>query len=161
MGGQKRPKICLRSYWMAPSGLLMFSWQIWDANLIDNSKIGTEFEQNKLALRSMYRWIHCSNSSPILELSVKFASQICHENINKPLDGAYLADFDIDIKHPHTFCEKRGRSPFIVCFGTERKLTQEFLIFWCSIKIGIWAHWANTPCNLCEPYIQCNEQTIY
>ena len=38
-----------------------------------------------------------SNSSPILELSVKFASQICHENINKPLDGAYLADFGIDI----------------------------------------------------------------
>ena len=37
-----------------------------------------------------------SNSSPILELSVKFASQICHENINKPLDGAYLADFGID-----------------------------------------------------------------
>ena len=35
------------------------------------------------------------NSS--LELSVKFASQICHENINKPLDGAYLADFGIDI----------------------------------------------------------------
>ena len=46
----------------------------------------------------MYCQIHCSNSSPILELSVKFASQICHENINKPLDGAYLADFGIDIK---------------------------------------------------------------
>ena len=28
---------------------------------------------------------------------VNFASQICHENINKPLDGAYLAGFDIDI----------------------------------------------------------------
>ena len=38
------------------------------------------------------------NLSPILELSVKFASQICHENINKPLDGAYLAEFDIAIK---------------------------------------------------------------
>ena len=37
------------------------------------------------------------NSSPILELSVKFASQICHENTNKPLDGTYLADFGIDI----------------------------------------------------------------
>ena len=45
----------------------------------------------------MYRQIYCSNSCPILELSVKFASQICHENINKPLDGAYLADFGIDI----------------------------------------------------------------
>ena len=32
-----------------------------------------------------------------MNLSVKFASQICHENINKPLDGAYLADFGIDI----------------------------------------------------------------
>ena len=49
----------------------------------------------------MYRRIHCSNSSPILELSVKFVSQICHENINKPLDGAYLADFGIDISALH------------------------------------------------------------
>ena len=32
-----------------------------------------------------------------MELWVKFASQIYHENINKPLDGAYLADFGIDI----------------------------------------------------------------
>jgi hypothetical protein len=31
------------------------------------------------------------------ETSVKFASQICHESINKTLDGAYLADFGIDI----------------------------------------------------------------
>ena len=38
------------------------------------------------------------NSSPILELTVKFASQIYRENINKPLDGTYLADFGIDIK---------------------------------------------------------------
>ena len=36
-------------------------------------------------------------NSSILELSVKFASQICHENINKPLDGPYLSDFGIDI----------------------------------------------------------------
>ena len=46
----------------------------------------------------MYLRIHCSNSFPILDLPVKFASQICYENINKPLDGAYLADFGIDIK---------------------------------------------------------------
>ena len=32
---------------------------------------------------------------PYLELSIRFASQIRHENINKPLDGAYLADFGI------------------------------------------------------------------
>ena len=37
------------------------------------------------------------NSSPTSELSAKFASQICHENTNNPLDGAYLADFGIDI----------------------------------------------------------------
>ena len=42
-------------------------------------------------------YLLCSNSSPILELSVKCASQICHENINKPLDGTYLAHFGIDI----------------------------------------------------------------
>ena len=41
----------------------------------------------------MYCRINCPN---ILELSVKFASQICHENTNKPLDGAYLADFSIN-----------------------------------------------------------------
>ena len=41
--------------------------------------------------------LFCSNSSPILELSIKFASHIFHENINKPLDGTYLADFGIDI----------------------------------------------------------------
>ena len=39
-----------------------------------------------------------SNLSPILDLSFKFVSQICHENINKPLDGTYLADFGIDIR---------------------------------------------------------------
>ena len=45
----------------------------------------------------MYHQFQCSNSSPILELSVKFVCEICHENINKPLDSAYLADFGIDI----------------------------------------------------------------
>ena len=47
----------------------------------------------------MYHPFDCSNSFPILELSVKFVSQsIYHENSNKPLDGAYLVDFGIDIK---------------------------------------------------------------
>ena len=41
--------------------------------------------------------LFCFNSSPILELSVNFATQICHENTNTPLDGTYLADFVIDI----------------------------------------------------------------
>ena len=40
----------------------------------------------------MYSQFLNSNSSPILELS-----QICHEDINQPLDSAYLADFGIDI----------------------------------------------------------------
>jgi hypothetical protein len=78
------------------SSLLMFSSQIWDTNLTDNSKIGDEFEFKSwwyILLITYLVW----NSSPILELSVKFVSQICHENINKPLDGAYLADFGIDI----------------------------------------------------------------
>ena len=41
--------------------------------------------------------IFCQNSSPILELLVKFASQICHEKTNKPLDDVYLADFGIEV----------------------------------------------------------------
>ena len=41
--------------------------------------------------------LFCSNSSPLLELSVKFASQIYNENINKPVDDTYLADYGIDI----------------------------------------------------------------
>ena len=32
-----------------------------------------------------------------LSSKVEFVSQICHENINKPLDGAFLADFGINI----------------------------------------------------------------
>ena len=44
----------------------------------------------------MYHQIFNSNSSLNLELSDKLVSQI-HRNINKPLDGAYLADFGIDI----------------------------------------------------------------
>ena len=45
----------------------------------------------------MYRQLLNTDSSPILDLSVKFVSQICHENINKALDGAYLAYFGKDI----------------------------------------------------------------
>ena len=51
----------------------------------------------------MYSQLLNSNSSPILELSIKFVSQICHKNINKPLDGAYLVDFGIDIRFVHTW----------------------------------------------------------
>ena len=73
----------------------MFSWQICDANLTDNSNKGNEFEQKKLS--EVWSYIILFKFIPILELSFKFASQIFHENINKPLDGAYLADFGIDI----------------------------------------------------------------
>ena len=34
---------------------------------------------------------------------MKFASQISHENTNKPLDGAYFADFGIDINQQYLF----------------------------------------------------------
>ena len=37
-------------------------------------------------------------------MSVKFTSQIWHENINKQLDGAYLADFGIDISTKLRIC---------------------------------------------------------
>ena len=68
----------------------------------------------------MYARIHSSNSSPVLELSVKFASQICHENINKPLDGAYLANFGINITPCYTFAklqrkEFRQRPKYFDC----------------------------------------------
>ena len=79
----------------------------------------------------MYRRIQCSNLSRILELSVKFASQIYHENTNKPLDGAYLADYGIDIKTDKAYLSvvierregqlqtlmypKEGRNPQINC----------------------------------------------
>ena len=43
-------------------------------------------------------------SSTILELSVKFAAQIFHGNINKPVDDAYKADFGIDISATLSFC---------------------------------------------------------
>ena len=41
--------------------------------------------------------VYCSHSSSVLELAVKFTSQICHENNQTTLDGAYLSDFGIDI----------------------------------------------------------------
>ena len=52
-----------------------------------NNDIGDTYSDN----------LFCYNSSPILELSVKFTSQICHKNINEPLDGAFLTDFGIHI----------------------------------------------------------------
>ena len=74
----------------------MLSWQIWDANLTDNSQIRDEFEQTKFPEIYIVKFI-VRIHNPIMDFSVKFAPQICHENINKPQDGAYLADFGIDI----------------------------------------------------------------
>ena len=62
--------------------------------------IGDEFECNTLEYILLIT-SNCSNSSPILELSDKFVFQICHDNINKPLDGIYLANFGI-----HLSCNK-------------------------------------------------------
>ena len=59
----------------------------------------------------MCRQILNSNSSTILELSVKFVSQICYENINKPLDDTYLADFGMDIMSSGILEEETGVSP--------------------------------------------------
>ena len=78
----------------------------------------------------MYCQIRCSNSSPILELSVKFASQICHENINKPLDGTYLVDFGIDIDRVH-----RRRQPY-ENYGNENVVTRSPTIFMIPYEVG-------------------------
>ena len=70
-----------------------FEWKLQDRGWIRTRlvvRIIYIFEQNEY------------NSCPILELSVKFASEICHEKTNKPVDGAYLADFGIDIN----LCDK-------------------------------------------------------
>ena len=56
----------------------------------------------------MYHRIHCSTSFPISDLSVKFAFQICHESIKKPLDGAYLEDFGIDISRHRNESVREG-----------------------------------------------------
>ena len=47
-----------------------------------------------------------------MELSVKFASQICYENIKKPLYGIYLADFGIDIN----VCETKSSKGHLFFF---------------------------------------------
>ena len=65
----------------------------------NNSKIGDEL----YSFCSNTDNLFCLNSAFILELSVKFASQICHENTNTPLDGAHLADFGIDIRQGVSF----------------------------------------------------------
>ena len=58
--------------------------------------------QKYVWLNSLFEFI------PYLGVVSQILSQICHENINKPLDGAYLADFGIDIsptprKNSHTY----------------------------------------------------------
>ena len=74
----------------------MLSWQIWDANLTDNSKIGDEFEQNKMsAVCIVNLWTQIHPLSWSCQSNLHLRSD--HENIKKPLDGAYLADFGIDI----------------------------------------------------------------
>ena len=63
-------------------------WQRGGAKLLVKMTFlaGAEF----FNLRAFFN-IFCKISTP------EFTSQICQENINKPLDGAYLADFGIDI----------------------------------------------------------------
>ena len=64
--------------------------------------------------------LFCLNSSPILDLSVKFASPICHENINKILDGAYLANFNVDFTCLLSFTTGREERPSMHTTQTER-----------------------------------------
>ena len=70
--------------------------------------------------------LFCSNSSQILELSVKFASQTCHENTKKPLDGAYLADFGINISR-----EENIRRDYKEAFTRQ-------LFSWASLNFILW-----------------------
>ena len=53
----------------------MFSWQIWDANLTDNSKTGNEFEQNKLS--EVCIWTKFIQFIPYLWV----VSQICESDL--------------------------------------------------------------------------------
>ena len=100
---------------------------------------------NKI-VRSIYRPIHCSNSFRIFELSVKFESQICYENINKPLDDAYLADFGIDIK----------LSMMYIVSGFLSKSMDELKreIFWRH-----WVLWDIVSDPFIRPSIQAGEMT--
>ena len=67
-----------------------FDWQLQDRWWIRTNKLSG-------VCRYVFEQIEY-NAFPILELSVKFASQICHENSKKTVDGSYLSDFGIDIK---------------------------------------------------------------
>ena len=69
------------------------------------------------------------NSSLILELSVKFESEICHENINKPLDGVYLADLGIDITHSDI--------GFLQVAFMQENLFFTGLFLWTTLKVPV------------------------
>ena len=72
--------------------------------MTDNYKIGDELYS---VCSNTYFWqLILFEFIPYLAylgVSVKLASQICHEKINTPLDYTYLADFGIDISTYHTF----------------------------------------------------------
>ena len=80
------------------------------------------FEQNKY------------NSSPVLEFSVKFASQICHENTSKPLDGAYLAHFGIDISGGQ---DVDGTQGYCVAAGVSFRIRSMTLLLWIHFLLQI------------------------
>ena len=83
----------------------------------------------------MYCQIHCSNSSPILELPVKFVYQICHENINKLLDGAYLANLGIDIKKnmSHKYVSKNIKQSFLMANKVKKSKKPKFYSLECIL----------------------------
>ena len=85
----------------------MFSWQIRNANLTDNSKIGDEFEQVVSCQNYVFEQM---NIIHLLSWSCQWILHLrsAMKNTNTPLDGAYLADFGIDISRfgAHSSCLK-------------------------------------------------------
>ena len=114
--------------------------------MTDNSKIGDN--SNKISCQKYLFQQNKYNSSPILELSVKFPSQICHKNINKSLDGTYLADFGINIspnqlQNQHHASKSKQHSTILCCYVAEL-LAANSLIFllsnYCPLLMTMRSH---------------------
>ena len=67
----------------------IFDWKFQDRGWIWTKQVVRSMYLNKINTIHPLSWSCQSNSH--------LSFQICHENIKKPLDGSYLADFGIDI----------------------------------------------------------------